>query len=126
MLYGILRFKFGTGTFQRVKYLFVHFNGEGVSVVKRGQWNAKKGAAHEEVGSTHAEVKMTEVEQCTLDNVLDQVASKFVSDDDISGGESSFSISAMKADYERWVGRRGTWPAEVDALTPHRFGLAAW
>ena len=71
MLYGILRFKFGTGTFQRVKYLFVHFNGEGVSVVKRGQWNAKKGAAHEEVGSTHAEVKMTEVEQCTLDNVLD-------------------------------------------------------
>lgn len=103
VLYGILRFKFGSGTFQRVKYLFVHFNGEGVSVVKRGQWNAKKGAAHEDVGSTHAEIKMVEPEECTLDNVLEQVASKFVSDDDISGGESSFSISAMKADYESMV-----------------------
>lgn len=114
VLFGLLRFNFGTGTFQRVKYLFVHFNGEEVSIVKRGRMNSRKGKAGDDVGSTHAEVKMTEVDECTLDGVLGQVAKSFITDDDISGGASSFSISKLKEDYNKMVKQAEKAKAEFD------------
>lgn len=42
--FGVLRFTFGRGTFARDKFVFVHWNGSGCSVVKRGRANAQKQA----------------------------------------------------------------------------------
>jgi len=44
VLFGVLRFTFGKGTFARDKYVFVHWNGDACSVVKRGRANAQKQA----------------------------------------------------------------------------------
>ena len=44
VFFGVLRFTFGKGTFARDKYVFVHWNGDGCSVVKRGRANAQKQA----------------------------------------------------------------------------------
>ena len=44
VFFGVLRFTFGKGTFARDKYVFVHWNGDACSVVKRGRANAQKQA----------------------------------------------------------------------------------
>jgi len=44
VLFGVLRFTFGRGTFARDKFVFVHFNGDACAVIKRGRANAQKNA----------------------------------------------------------------------------------
>jgi hypothetical protein len=45
VLFGLLRFAFGRGPFARVKYVFIHLQGEHCAVVTRGRLNSMKGEA---------------------------------------------------------------------------------
>eukprot|EP00042_Codosiga_hollandica_P024734 m.105796 g.105796 ORF g.105796 m.105796 type:complete len:363 (-) comp51660_c0_seq1:149-1237(-) len=96
--FGILKFAFGQGTFQRIKLIFVHFNGENVSGVKKGKVNAKKGSVIQLCGTTHAEYLMESKADCSVDAIFTKMEKIFVSDD-----KQNFSIASMKADYERMI-----------------------
>jgi hypothetical protein len=95
--YGLVKFVVGSGSFARTKYIFFHWNGPDCSAVKRGRANAAKSKALEAVGAIHSEMVVIELQQCTTDFFFEKLEKVFVSDD----GDASFSISAMKEDYER-------------------------
>jgi hypothetical protein len=97
--FGVIRFTIGSGSFARTKYIFIHWNGPECSAVKRGKANAAKSKALAAVGFIHSEMAVVELQQCTTDFFFEKLQKVFVSDD----GDSSFSISAMKEDYERSV-----------------------
>ena len=40
VLYGLVRMSFGSGRFRRTKWVFIHWSGPKVPMVKRGQWNS--------------------------------------------------------------------------------------
>ncbi len=42
VLFGLLRFQIGEGTFKRNKIIFVHFNGDVASPSQRGRLNSRK------------------------------------------------------------------------------------
>jgi hypothetical protein len=96
--YALIKITVGTQTFARTKYVFLHFNGNDCSTVKRGQANATKEAAMGVTGATHADIVITEKSQCTVDYIFDRLQNVFISDDDI--GDSKFSIETLKEEYE--------------------------
>jgi hypothetical protein len=96
--YALIKITVGTQTFARTKYVFLHFNGNDCSTVKRGQANATKESAMQIIGATHADIVVIEKAQCTVDYIFDKLQNVFISDDDI--GDSQFSIETLKEEYE--------------------------
>ncbi|KAK3284944.1 hypothetical protein CYMTET_7430 [Cymbomonas tetramitiformis] len=101
VMFGMLRFVFGKGKFQRTKYVLVHLNGEGTPVVKRGRYNAMRGEAEAELGQCHSDVQIMGVEEFTVDNVLETLYKNSVNDDNIDS--SGFSLETLKKDMEEMV-----------------------
>lgn len=122
--FGLLKFVFGTGAFARNKVLFIHINGEKCSALKRGRFNTKKGLAKDLLGSTAAEVIMSEISECTVDNILEHLSRVIAADK-----MGDFSIAKMKADYENMVrlalsspkspGRRRRTAREMGSIATH-------
>eukprot|EP00242_Pyramimonas_sp_CCMP2087_P002640 CAMPEP_0198230594 /NCGR_PEP_ID=MMETSP1445-20131203/114745_1 /TAXON_ID=36898 /ORGANISM="Pyramimonas sp., Strain CCMP2087" /LENGTH=366 /DNA_ID=CAMNT_0043911151 /DNA_START=128 /DNA_END=1225 /DNA_ORIENTATION=+ len=102
VMYGLLRFQFGHGNFARNKYVFVHFNGENCSIVKRGRFNAMKPEAESQIGMSHTEVQFNSTSEFTVDEVL-EVLRKACANDGNLGQGSDFSVSQMKADMEKML-----------------------
>ncbi len=50
--------------------LFVHFNNEAVSGVKKGRINGKKGEVVAALGTTHAEYSFEEQKECSVDAIF--------------------------------------------------------
>jgi len=56
--WALLKFSVGAGTFERTKFLAIHFNGEEVSPVMRGRLNARSGDMLKMLGQTHATLEV--------------------------------------------------------------------
>jgi len=71
----------GGGVFERIKYIFMHFNGDDCAGIRRGQLNALKSDVKEIVGEVHATTTIRRREEFTSEYLYDQLKSIFVIDD---------------------------------------------
>lgn len=94
VLYGLVRAGFGAGTFKRVKYLFWHWTGPKVTMVKRGKWNAEKDAMQELMRPFTMDLTANCAEQTEVDFVVEAIKAVIVSDGD-DDSESMFSVAAF-------------------------------
>lgn len=94
VLYGLVRAGFGAGAFKRVKYLFWHWTGPNVSMVKRGKWNAEKDGMQELMRPFTMDMTANSVEETEVDFVVDAIKSVIVSDGD-DDSESMISVAAF-------------------------------
>jgi hypothetical protein len=94
VLYGLVRAGFGAGAFKRVKWLFLHWTGPSVSMVKRGKWNAEKDGMQELMRPFTMDMTANSTEETEVDLVVDAIKAVIVSDGD-DDGESMFSVAAF-------------------------------
>jgi hypothetical protein len=104
--FGLLKLDIGSGSFKRSKMVFVHLQGENAGAVAKGRLNTLKGSVKTAVGATHAEVQLYSVDDCSTENVLEQLGS-VMSMDDMGG----FSIAKMTEDYEAMIASSGPAPS---------------
>ena len=92
----LIKFPIGSGTFQRTKYVYVHFVGPKCGIVKRGKWNAElpniltlfQAASGVEVNSK---------EQLTFEYLVTELKKVFVADD------GTFSLQKIQEEYNRRI-----------------------
>ena len=128
VLFGVLRFVFGRGTFARTKYVAVRFSGQQCPTVKRGRANAQKVAAMEALGGASCELSFETPLECNLDAVLEVLQRTVVVDDHAPGASmSKFSIQSMKADIEEQLqsARRQVEAAQLAAAAAAELTAAA-
>eukprot|EP01043_Picozoa_sp_COSAG02_P003711 COSAG02_NODE_92_length_37588_cov_135.916242_38_plen_358_part_00 len=94
VLYGLVRAGFGAGAFKRVKFLFWHWTGPNVSMVKRGKWNAEKDGMQELMRPFTMDMTANNVEETEVDYVVDAIKAVIVSDGD-DDSESMISVAAF-------------------------------
>lgn len=99
VMFGMLRFVFGHGSFARVKFVFIHLNGEGCPTVKRGRFNAKKGEAGDQIGACHTSLEYKTPDEITVDGVLEHLFNVCVSDGGLGKG-TEMTVDQMKKDME--------------------------
>eukprot|EP01006_Ploeotia_vitrea_P023649 TRINITY_DN561_c0_g1_i1.p1 TRINITY_DN561_c0_g1~~TRINITY_DN561_c0_g1_i1.p1 ORF type:complete len:396 (+),score=94.09 TRINITY_DN561_c0_g1_i1:31-1188(+) len=95
--FGLVRFSFGSGTFKRDKFIFLHCNGEKCSVVRRGKLNSQRGSVEEALGATHASIEVANADNCNVDYFFDKLNKYFVSDN------MSSSIGDLKEQYAKMI-----------------------
>jgi len=105
VMWALLRFEFGSGSFKRTKIIFLHFNGESTSTIKRGQANAltKTVSNFFRNGGKdlfHASIQLKQIDEVTLENIINTVSEYFIVDS-ISGG----STSQMLKEYHEQVAK---------------------
>lgn len=106
VLFGILRFVFGKGTFARIKYVAVHFVGSKCPIVKQGRANAQKNAAMEALGLAACELPFETPDQCNVDAVLAILHRVVVVDDPALGADGEtptfqkMTVATMREDVE--------------------------
>eukprot|EP00041_Stephanoeca_diplocostata_P035984 m.1292102 g.1292102 ORF g.1292102 m.1292102 type:complete len:583 (-) comp24786_c0_seq35:3142-4890(-) len=93
--FGLLRFTVGSGTFQRNKMVFIHFNGEQCSGLHKAKCNKHADKVTEAFGQCAVKLTFEEQDEVGLDNIVKQTKHLFHSD-----GHMEISISDIKADYE--------------------------
>ena len=84
VLFGLLRMGFGTGTFRRVKWIGLHWSGEKVSPVKRGQANAKAKDIQSQLEPYSVVVNASSEDECSLELIIDKVRRAIV----VDGGDA--------------------------------------
>ena len=96
VLYGLVRMSFGSGRFRRTKWVFIHWSGPKVPMVKRGQWNSVSHAMDQLLstyGRYHLEMtSVTHQEDTDPPNVIEKIKEIIVSDGD--DDEDMFSLGA--------------------------------
>ena len=90
VLFGLLRMGFGRGAFRRVKHIFIHWSGEDVNALKRGQYNAQEEAIRKLVGSVNVNHFATSMDEITLDALIEKVKTRVVLD-----GEASDDVDSL-------------------------------
>jgi hypothetical protein len=93
VMWGIVRFTFGSGTFKRDKFIFVHFNGPNVAAVKRGRCSAQRAHVAEALGPFHADLEVSSAAECATDLFFEKLNRTFVSD------SGTVSLQELKAQY---------------------------
>mmetsp|Transcript_47984 Transcript_47984/g.104421 ORF Transcript_47984/g.104421 Transcript_47984/m.104421 type:complete len:570 (+) Transcript_47984:59-1768(+) len=87
VLWAILRFELGSGSFRRQKMVFMHINGEECPAMKRGRANAFTSQAQrllaggEDSEGFHASVEVTQKDEVTSEKLMERIRSFFVEDD---------------------------------------------
>jgi len=94
VMWALLRFEYGSGTFARTKVVFLQFNGENTPVIQRGQANSlNKTVAHflrsEGKDHFHASLQLNDLADVTIENIMTEVAQYFVVDSIASETTSS-------------------------------------
>mmetsp|Transcript_12832 Transcript_12832/g.40481 ORF Transcript_12832/g.40481 Transcript_12832/m.40481 type:complete len:420 (-) Transcript_12832:136-1395(-) len=84
--WALIRFELGSGAFCRKKFVFLHFNGEECSAVRRGQANAYTAEAQRLLRADnqegfHASISMTRKHDVTYEQLLERIGHFFVKDD---------------------------------------------
>lgn len=95
MQFGLLRFTVGSGTFQRNKMVFIHFNGEKCSGLHKAKCNKHADKVTQAFGQCAVKLTFGEQDEVGLDNIVKETKHLFASD-----GHMEISISDIKADYE--------------------------
>ena len=96
--FGLVRVPVGSGVFKREKLVFLYFNLDSCSGIKRARLNTKKGEVKTALGEVAAEIAFADLSEVSLDNVLQQLGSVLRVDSSEGGG----TVSKMKA---RWAPR---------------------
>jgi len=102
--WALLRFEVGTGSFARVKFVSVHFNGEDAPAVRRGRLNARTKEALELFGQVHASFEVKRVEEMTIDALCARLLPMMITDADIQRNKTS--ASTIKEQYEEQIAKR--------------------
>ena len=97
VLFGLVRAGFGSGAMRRNKWLFVHWTGPNVSMVKRGGWNSQKAAMQELCRPYSLDCTLNNLEEAAVETIVDDIKQSIVHDGGADGGESIFSVSAFLA-----------------------------
>ena len=121
VLYGLVRAGFGSGKFKRVKWVFLHWNGPAVSMVKKGKWSAEKSGMQELMRPFSLELSANGPEDTEVDTVVEHIKSVIVSDGE-DDGESMFSVAAfleaIKEEAEAAQAQHAPEPAPAPAPAP--------
>lgn len=99
--FGLLQIAIGSGSFQREKNVFLHFNSEHhPKPLQRSRYNKRINVAKELLAPYHAEITLLNKNQCTIDYVFHKLGHIFVSD---NGGShnSSYEVGSIKEEYKR-------------------------
>jgi hypothetical protein len=99
MYFGLLVFTVGSGTFMRHKLVNVHFQGEGMSAIKRGRILARRKVATDILKNTHAAVQFVQQSDVTLDFVISHLGKFFAADH----GDHDIDVGKIKEDYEAMI-----------------------
>lgn len=122
VLYGLLRMGFGTGQFRRVKWICLHWSGERVSPVKRGQANAKKNDIQKQLEPYNVVVNASTPDECTLESIIDKVRRAAILD---GGGEdhdeNAFSIEEFMKALREEAAAHADFFGDGDAEVTHDF-----
>lgn len=101
VFFGLITIEIGSGSFKRVKSIFVHFNGEKhPKPMRRAKANKKMAAAQELLSPYHAMLTLESKSQCNIDYVFTKMANTFVSDNAVKG-TSKFEIGSLKEEYKK-------------------------
>lgn len=125
VLSGLLRLGFGAGRLRRTKHVFVHAVGERVPVVSRGRMAAARPLMEATLGKlVHCSVTMelTQVEDLTLEGVIERVRRAAIIDDVVLDGDSPtrsvFSVEAFRdALKEEYLAQAPAPPVETGGNT---------
>eukprot|EP00484_Ammonia_sp_Unknown_P017155 CAMPEP_0197028038 /NCGR_PEP_ID=MMETSP1384-20130603/7842_1 /TAXON_ID=29189 /ORGANISM="Ammonia sp." /LENGTH=616 /DNA_ID=CAMNT_0042456979 /DNA_START=66 /DNA_END=1916 /DNA_ORIENTATION=- len=98
--FGVVNIEIGTGSFQRQKSVFIHFNGEHMKPMQRAKANKKKAAAQKLLSPYHAELVLENVKQCSIDYLFSKLKHIFVADS-ASKGTTKFEIGSLKEEYKK-------------------------
>lgn len=107
VLWALLRFDTGSGTFRRHKVILVHFNGELCPPIARGRLNGHLAdvqgflRGHGGAGASrgfHATLEVKRQRDASVEGLLERLAGFFVSDD-----IANVSIQDLRKDYERQI-----------------------
>lgn len=96
VMWALLRFEFGTGSFARTKLIFLQFAGEEISFMRRAQATALTKTARHFLRSAgrdhfHAAIEMRDLADVTAENIMNEVSEYFVVDA-ISGSSTANMI----------------------------------
>jgi len=105
VMWAILRFALGSGSFRRQKLVFLHFNGDECGVIVRGRLNALTSTVQDLIRSGggknqegfHASLEVKRAEDVTLEEMLNRLSRFFITD----SGE--FTVTTMLQDYEKQI-----------------------
>jgi len=107
VLFGLTRIVMGSGTFERLKLFFIHFNGQKAAVVKRGRANARMNDARTLLGTTSGSLTVTSAAECTLQNIM-LMLQHCISEDGLQ-------LDAIRAGYQQ---RLKEWEAQCAKAEP--------
>lgn len=102
--WAILRFQVGSGSFARTKFVAIHFNGNGVQAIRRGQLNARSKDILPELGKVHATIEVKSVDDVNVGSLCERLLPFFVSDSGIEG--ASASAESLRQSYEAQIASR--------------------
>jgi len=101
VLFGLLDFKIGSGTFTRHKLIYMHFNGERCKNILKGRINAERKKVERVIGMTNGGFQICHADECHVDTVLSKVAKYFATDH--SAGEDPLTLKELQLEYEKQV-----------------------
>eukprot|EP00938_MAST-03A_sp_MAST-3A-sp1_P006157 g6157.t1 len=101
VLFGLLDFKVGSGTFSRHKLIRMHFNGEKCKNVLKGRINSERKKVERVIGHINGDFQICHAEECHTDTVLEKVAHYFAADH--SPGEDPLTLKELQLEYERQI-----------------------
>lgn len=100
VLFALLDFKIGSGTFARMKNVAMHFNGERTKNILKGRTNAQRKKVEKVIGSVNGSFQICHASECHVDTVLEKVVPYFSAD---HGEGAEPSLAEYKEMYEEQV-----------------------
>ena len=100
VFFGLITIEIGSGSFKRIKSIFVHFNGEDhPKPMQRAKANKKMASAQELLSPYHAMLTLENKSQCSIDYVFQKMGNLFASDNAVKG-TTEFHIGSLKEQYK--------------------------
>lgn len=100
VLFALVDFKIGSGTFARMKNISMHFNGENTKNILKGRINAERKKVEKVIGPVNGGFQICHQSECHVDTVLEKVVKYFSADH--SDGEEP-TLAQYKEMYEEQV-----------------------
>jgi len=103
VLYGLVQIKIGSGTFQRTKNVFIHFNGINTPGMVKAYAAEKHNEIHQAFGQIHASICVEDKADFTIDYIFKTLGNIFSSDDITVNSKfaTTLTIEEMREQYKR-------------------------
>ena len=103
VMFGVIRFELGSGSFARSKYCFIHVVGESVGAMKRGKHNSRKEEIMEKMQGSHTDISFDSAEEVNLDTILTHMLSTIAADE--GGSEGKVDMEAFRKQLEEQMAK---------------------